>query len=134
MHQQWRTKFVDLAQVLFGVTAVIGNGRIDVAAYGRQERHQGAEAIALEADLAPALRQFGDGFQSVVNISDASVAIIRLIKAKAVLPVILRRDAKVNARLLTPEQVWRDRKETLFRQFVAGFANVGVHPKQLLQN
>jgi len=30
--------------------------------------------------------------------------------------------------------VGRDRKEALFGQFVAGLANVGVHPEQLVQN
>src|SRR4029077_6616555 len=30
--------------------------------------------------------------------------------------------------------VGRDRKEALFGQFVAGFANVGVHPEHLVQN
>src|SRR6202047_4056725 len=94
MHKQGRTKIVDLSQVLFGVSAVIGDGGIDVAAHGRQERHQGAEAVALDGNLARALRQFGHCVQGVVNISDASVTIIRLIKAKAVLPVSLRRDAK----------------------------------------
>src|SRR5579872_379077 len=103
MHEQGRTKIVDLAQVLFGVTAVIGDGGIDVAAHGRQERHQGAEAVALDGNLARALRQFGHSVQGVLDISDASVTIVSLIKAKAVLPVSLRRDAKVNARLLTPE-------------------------------
>jgi hypothetical protein len=41
MHQERRIKAVDLAQILLGVTAVIGNGYINVAAHGRQERHQG---------------------------------------------------------------------------------------------
>ncbi len=50
------------------------------------------------------------------------------------LPVGLGGDTKVNARLLPPEQVGRDRKETLFCQFVAGLADVGVDPEQLLQN
>src|ERR1700733_7218784 len=108
MHKQGRMKIVDLAQIFFGVSAVIGDGGIDAAAHGRQERHQGAEAVALDGNFAGALRQFGHSFQGVVNISDASVAIIGLIKAKAVLPVSLRRDAKVNARLLPPEEVWRD--------------------------
>ncbi len=103
MHQQGRSKIVDLAQVLFGVSAMIGDGGIDVAAHGRHECHQGAEAVALDGKLARALRQFGDSFQGVMNISDASVTIIRLIKAKAVLPVGLRRDAKVDSRLLAPE-------------------------------
>src|SRR5580704_2547610 len=115
MHKEGRTKIVDFAQVLFGVSAMIGDGGGDVAAHGRQERHQGAEAVALDGNLARALRQFGHSVQGVVNISDASVTIIRLIKAKAVLPVRLGGDAQVNARLLPPEQVWRDREETLFR-------------------
>src|SRR5579862_2843626 len=134
VHKQGRAKIVDLAQVLFSVSAVISDGGIDVAAYGRQERHQGAEAVALDGNLARTLRQFGQSVQGFVNISDASVTIKGLIKAKAMLPVSLRRDAEVNARLLTPEQVWRDRKETLFRQFVAGFPNVGIDSEQLLQN
>src|SRR5713226_4410985 len=107
MHKQGRTKIVDLAQVLFGVTAVISDGSIDVAAHGRQERHQGTETIALDGNLARAIRQFGHGVQRVLNISDTSITIIGLIKAKAVLPVSLRRDAEVNVRLLTPEQVGR---------------------------
>jgi hypothetical protein len=57
MHKQGRMKIVDLAQVFFGVGAVIGDGRIDAAAHGRKERHQGAEAITLDSDLARALRQ-----------------------------------------------------------------------------
>src|SRR3984893_1576919 len=103
MHKQGRTKIVDLSQVLFGVSAVIGDGGVDVAAHDRQERHQGTEAIPLDGDLARAVRQHGHSVQGVLNISDASVTIIGLIKAKAVLPVRLRVDAKVNARLLMPE-------------------------------
>src|SRR5258707_1762781 len=30
--------------------------------------------------------------------------------------------------------MWRDRKGALFGQFVAGLANVGVHPEHLVQN
>src|SRR5260370_41316694 len=105
MHKQGRTKIVDLSQVLFGVSAVIGDGGIDVAAHGRQERHQGAKAVALDGNPARALRQFSHSVQGVVNISDASVTIIRWITAKAVLPVSLRRDAEVNARPLTPQSI-----------------------------
>jgi hypothetical protein len=83
--------------------AAISDGGIDVAPHGREERHQGAEAVALDGNLARALRQVRHVIQSVLDISDASVAIIALIKVKAVLPVSLRRDAKVNAWRLTPK-------------------------------
>jgi hypothetical protein len=113
---------------------MIGDGGIDVAAHGRQERHQGAEAVALDGNLARELWQLGHSVQRVVDISDASVTIIRLIKAKAVLPVSLRRHTEVNARLLAPEQVGRHRDKALLGQFIAGLADVGVDPEQLLQN
>jgi hypothetical protein len=82
---------------------MISDGGVDVAAHGRHKRHQGTEAIALDGTLAGAIGQFGHSVQRVPDISDAGVTIIRLIKPKAMLPVSLRRDAKVNARLLTPE-------------------------------
>jgi hypothetical protein len=50
------------------------------------------------------------------------------------LPVNLGSHVKIDARLLPPEQVRRDREEALFRQFVAGFADVSVHSKELLQD
>src|SRR3984957_16219594 len=103
MHQQRCAKFVDLAKIFLSVTTVISDRGIDAAAHGRQERHQGAEAVTLDANLARALRQFGHSVQRVLNISDTSITIIRLIKAKAVLPVGLGGDAEVDARLLTPE-------------------------------
>src|ERR1700735_755246 len=56
MHKQRRTKFIDLAKIFLCVTAVIGDRGIDAAAHGRQERHQGAETVALDANLARALR------------------------------------------------------------------------------
>src|SRR5580704_14283315 len=55
-------------------------------------------------------------------------------EAKAVVPVGLGGDVQVDARLLPPVQVWSERDVTLFRQFIAVPANVGVHPEQLLQN
>src|SRR5580704_13744332 len=103
MHKQGRMKILDFTQVFFGVSAMIGNSGIDLAAYGRKEGHQGAEAVPLDGNLARTFRQFGHRVQGVFNISDASVTIISLIKAKPVLPVSLRRNAKINARLLTPE-------------------------------
>jgi hypothetical protein len=57
-----------------------------------------------------------------------------LIQAKAVLPVRLRVDAKVDARLLSPEQIRRDRDKALLSQFAAGLADVRVHPEDLVQN
>ena len=75
------------------------------------------------------------GVDGVLDVLDARVSVIGLVQTKAVLPVGLGGDViKVDARLLTPEQIGRDREEALFRQFVAGLANVGVHPEQLLQN
>ena len=44
MHKQGRTQIVDLGQILFSVSAVISDSGIEVAAHGRHERHQGAEA------------------------------------------------------------------------------------------
>ena len=126
MHKQGRTKIVDLAQVLFGVSAVISDGGIDVAPHGREERHQGAEAVALDGNLARTLRKFGHSVQGFVNISDTSVAIIGLIQVKAVLPVSFRCDAKVNARLLTPEWVRCDRYKTLLSQFVASLLRMSA--------
>ncbi len=98
-------KIVDLAQVFFGVGAMIGDGGIDLTNV-RPVRNVGIKApraVSLDGYLAGAFRQFGRSVQRVFNISDASVAIIRLIKTKPVLPVSLRRDAEINARLLTPE-------------------------------
>src|SRR5580698_349594 len=103
MHKQGRMKILDLTQVFLGVTAMIGDGGIDLTAYGCKERHQGAEAVPLDGNLARTFGQFGHSVQGVFNISDAGVTIISLIKAKAVLPVGLRRNVKINARLLTPE-------------------------------
>ena len=53
MHKQGRMKILDLTQVFFGVSAMIGDRGIDLSAYGRKERHQGAEAVPLDANLAP---------------------------------------------------------------------------------
>ena len=39
MHKQRRTETVGLVQLFFGVSAMIGNGGIDLAADGRKERH-----------------------------------------------------------------------------------------------
>jgi hypothetical protein len=89
-----------------------------------------AEAIAEDGNPAGAPGQLGHGVGGVLNVPGSGVSVIGLIKAKAVLPIGLGGDAEVDARLLTPEQVGRDRNEALFRQFVAGLADVGVHTEQ----
>src|ERR1700678_570514 len=68
-------------------------------------------------------------FMSLTRIS-----VISRIEAKAAGPVGLEGDVQVDAWLLPPVQVWSEREVTLFRQFIAVFANVGVHPEQFLQN
>src|ERR1700678_4611814 len=68
-------------------------------------------------------------FMSLTRIS-----VISRIEAKAAGPVGLEGDVQVDAWLLPPVQVWSERDVTLFRQFIAVPANVGVHPEQLLQN
>ena len=68
---------------------MIGDGGIDVAANGRQERHQGAKAVALDGNLARTVWHLDHGVQSVLNIFQARVTIVRLIEAKAMLPVSL---------------------------------------------
>jgi hypothetical protein len=134
MHQHGRMEPIDLSQIFLSVTAVISDRSVDAVAHGCQKDHQRAEAIAEDGNLAGVPRQLGHGVDSVLSVPGTSVPVIGLIKTKAVLPVGLGGDAKVDAGLLTPEQVWRDRNEALFRQFVAGLANVGVDSEQLLQN
>ena len=59
------------------------------------------ELFGVNADIRKTCDELAE--QGFLNISDGSVTVKGLIKAKAMLPVSLRRDAKVNARLLTPE-------------------------------
>ena len=134
MHQHGRMKPIDLSQIFLSVTAVISDRSVDAVAHGCQKDHQRAEAIAEDGNLAGTLRQLGHGVDSVLSVPGTGVPVIGLIETKAMLPVGLGGDAKVDTRLLTPEQVGRDRNQALFRQFIAGLANVGVHPEQLLQN
>src|SRR5258708_12214467 len=124
-----------LPQILLSIAAVISDRGVDaVAAHGCQEDHQRAEAIAEDGNLAVALREVAYCVDGVLDVLCARVSVISPVQTKAVLPVGLGGDIQVNARLLPPEQVWRNRKEALFCQFVAGLANVGVYPEQLLQN
>src|SRR5712664_2042739 len=133
-HQQRRIKTVDLAQIFLSVTAMISDRGVDAVARSRQEGHQATETKAHDGNLPTAVRELGHRVGSILNVSGAGVPVISLVEAKAVLPVGLGGDPKVDTRLLTPEQVGRDRNQALFRQFIAGLADVGVHPEQLLQN
>src|SRR6202050_3194204 len=66
MHKQGRMKILDLTQVFLGVTAMIGDGGIDLAAYGCKERHQGTEAVPLDGNLSCAFRL------SLISLTPAS--------------------------------------------------------------
>src|ERR1700732_4934223 len=127
-------KPVDLAQIFLSVTAVISDRSVDAIAHGCEKDHQRAEAVAEDGNPAGAPRQLGHGVDGVLNVPGASVSVIGLIETKAVLPVGLGGDAEVDARLLTPEQIGRDRNKALFGQFVAGLADVRVPPEHLVKN
>src|SRR4029077_7169622 len=129
------SKAIDLSQIFFSLAAVISDGSVDaVVAHGGQEDHQRAEAIAEDGNPAVALREVAYCVHGVLDVLRARVSVISSVQTKAVLPVGLGGNIKVDAGLLPPEQVGRYRKEASFRQFVAGLADVGVHPEQLLQN
>src|SRR5580700_1415462 len=135
MHQQRRIKPINLSQIFLSIAAVIPDRCVDtVATHGGQKDHQRAKAIAKDGDLAVALGEFAHCVNGVLDVLNARIPVIRPVETKAVLPVGLRGNIQVDARLLPPEQVRRDRNEALFRQLVAGLADVGVHPEQLLQN
>src|ERR1700686_3821578 len=57
MHQQRRSKPVDLTQIFLSVTAVISDRSVDAVAHGCQKDHQPAEAVAEDGYLAGAFRQ-----------------------------------------------------------------------------
>src|SRR5271155_5115561 len=128
-------KPIDLSQIFLSIGAVIPDRGIDaVVAHGCHEDHQRTEAIAEQGNLAVAFRETACGVNGVLNVPYARISVISRIEAKAVVPVGFGGDVKVDARLLTPVQVWSECEVTLLRQFVAVLANVGVHPKQFLQN
>src|SRR5258708_36622422 len=118
-----------------GMAAVISDRGVKaVVAQGGQEDHQRAKAIAEDPTPAVALREVAYFVDGVLEVLGACVSVISPVQTKAVLPVGLGSDIKVDAWLLPPEQVWRNRKEALCRKLVAVFADVGVHPEQFLQN
>src|SRR5271154_3819953 len=135
MHEKGRMKPIDLSQILLSIGAVIPDRSVDASvAHGCHEDHQRTEAIAEQGNLTVAFRETACCVDGVLYVPYARVSVISRIEAKTVLPVGLGGDVQVDARLLTPEQVRSDRKVTLFRQFIAVLANVGVHPEQFLQN
>src|ERR1700690_1667138 len=128
-------KPIGLSQIFLSIGTVIPDHGVDaVVAHGCHEDHQRAEAIAEQGNLAVAFRENAYCVDGVLYVRYARISVISRIETKTVLPVGFGGDVQVDARFLPPEQVWRDRKEALFRQFVAVLANVGVHTEQLLQN
>src|SRR5271155_654794 len=135
MHEKGRMKPIDLSQTFLSIGTVIPDCGVDaVVALGRHEDHQRAEAIAEQGNLTVTFRETACCVNGVLYVPYARISVISRIEAKAVVPVGLGGDVQVDARLLPPVQVWSEREVTLFRQFVAVLANVGVHPEQLLQN
>ena len=103
MHKQRGMKAVEFAQIFLGVTAVIGDCSVGAVTHGRQEAHQAAEAVAEDRNLTAAIGQFSHNVNGVLNVPGARIPVIGLIKTKAVLPVRIGSDAKVDSRLLAPE-------------------------------
>src|SRR5271170_4641701 len=135
MHEKGRMEPIDLSQIFLSIGAVIPDRRVDaVVAHGCHEDHQRTEAIAEQGNLAVAFRETACCVNGVLNVPYAGISVISRIEAKAVLPVSLGGDVQVDARLLTPVQVWSEREVTLFRQFIAVLPNVGIHTEQFLQN
>src|SRR5271156_6671565 len=128
-------KHIDLSQIFLSIGTVIPDRGVDaVVAHGCHEDHQRAEAIAEQGNLAVAFRETACRDNGVLYVPYARISVISRIEAKAVVPGGLGGDVQVDAWLLPPVQVWSEREVTLFRQFIAVLTNVGVHPKQFLQN
>ena len=87
MHQQGRMETAELAEILLGVTAVVGNCSVNAVAHGRQEGHQRPEAVAKYGNPGGALGHPGHGVSGVLDIPNTSISVIGLIEAKTVLPV-----------------------------------------------
>src|SRR5215831_12006349 len=111
---------------------MIGDCSVNVAAHCRQECHQRTEAITLDSNLAGRLRQSRHTVDGVLYVLYTGVSVVGLIQPKAVPPISLRGDCKVDARLLTPKQVGGDRHKTLLGQFITGLADIGIYSEQLL--
>src|SRR5277367_1020637 len=135
MHQKGCVKPAHLSQIFVGIAAVIRDSAIDtLVSHGSQEYHECAETITQKGNFAIALLEVAYCIDGVLYVLCARIAVISSVQTKAVLPVGLRGEIKIDARLLAPKRIWRDRNEALFGKFVAVLADVGVHPKQFLQN
>src|SRR5580704_5870028 len=113
---------------------MVSNGGVDLMASRRDKSHQCAEAVALQGDLPGRLGQLHSGADRLRDIARAYVAIIRAVKPQTVLPVGFGPYVKIDVRLLPPEQVRRDRDESLLCQLIAGRPDVGVNAEQFLEN
>src|ERR1700724_1472622 len=128
-------KPIDFSQIFLSITTVIPDRGVDaIVAHGCHEDHQRAEAIAEQGNLTVAFRETAYCVDVVLCVPYARISVISRIEAKTVLPVGFGGDVQVDAWLLPPEQIWSEREVTLFRQFIAVLANVGVHPEQFLQD
>src|SRR6202045_2822863 len=135
MHEKGRMKPIDLSQIFLSIGAVIPDRGVDaVIAHGCHEDHQRAEAIAKQGNLTVAFWETACCVNRVLYVPYARISVVSRIEAKAVLPVAVGGNIQIDAWLLPPVQVWSEREVTLFRQFIAVLANVGVHPEQFLQN
>src|SRR3984957_9655402 len=119
MHEKGRMKPIDISQIFLSIGAVIPDRGVDaVVTHGCHEDHQRAEAIAEQGNLAVAFREIAYCVDGVLDVLYAGISVISRIEAKAVLPVGFGGDVQVDARLLTPVQVWGDGEVALCRQFI----------------
>ena len=94
--------------------------------------HRGSTPAGQPSQLSPAT--WYGGADCLHDIPRARIAIIRRVKPQTVLPVSFRPYVEIDVRLLPPEQVRRDRNESLLCQLIAGRSDVGVNAKQFLEN
>src|SRR5580658_4441509 len=112
-------KPIDLSEIFLSIGAVIPDRRVDaVVADGCHEDHQRAEAIAEQGNSTVAFRETAYCVDGVLYVPYARISVISRIEAKAVVPVGLRGNVQVDARLLPPVEVRSDREVSLFRQFI----------------
>src|SRR5260370_19179692 len=135
VHEKGRVQPIGLSQIFLSIGAVIPDRGVDaVVAHGCHEDHQRAEAITEDGNLAVALREVAYCVDRVLDVLCSRVSVISSVQTTSVLPVSLRAHVTVNSRLLPPEQVWRNRKEALFCQFVAARPAAAVTPHHRMRN
>ena len=121
-------------EIRLRLATVVGHGSIDIGMERKAKRHHGAETVSKQSYLARALGQRCNDIDRIGDVSQASVAIVRLVQAQPMVPGFLRSHIEVNTGLLPPEEIRRNRDEAQLGQVVAVFADVGIDPEQLLQN